>query len=79
MNADEKEIVNDALSVYGASLSDNNFIIKAEKTLPIGVVSRKNRFMFISANTGKTRATSAKTIEGVRKFIDDFWMWSKKV
>jgi hypothetical protein len=79
MNADEKEIVNDALSAYGSSLSDNNFITKSEKTLSVIVASRKNRFYYVSANTGKTLATSAKTIDGVRKFIDDFWMWSKKV
>jgi hypothetical protein len=31
------------------------------------------------SGTTTRRHTSAKTIDGVRKFIDDFWMWSKKV
>ena len=79
MNANDMQIVNDALSVYHASLNAEHFITKNEKQTSIAIKSRKNRFEYIAGGSGRKMASSPRTIEGVHKFIDAFWMWQKYI
>lgn len=79
MNANDMQIVNDALSVYSASLNADRVITKGEKQTSITINSRKNRFEYIACGSGMKMASSPKTKEAVRKFIDSFWMWQKHI
>lgn len=69
-------VVNQALELYGATLSPEGLIQRGGKTLPVTVSVRKNRIRFISTS-GKLLASGPLEGTTVEKFVEGFWFWTK--
>lgn len=70
-------VINQALELYGATLSQEGLIQRGGKTLPVEVSVRKNRIRFISTTSGKLLASGPLEGATVEKFVEGFWFWTK--
>ena len=67
------EIVKDALQKYGATLTDDGFIVKGEKVAGIKAVIKGRRLRFESAD-GVLYASGSITEQFVSEFVEKFWV-----
>lgn len=66
--------INNALALYGASLDDNNYIVKGPKSLGVKAVVKGKRLRFESSN-GVLIASGPITEKFVSSFVEKFWYW----
>lgn len=75
---DRRKMVEETLSLYGASLDETtNVIIKPDgRVSAVEVSIRKDRLRFegISGNIYASGPVTPKTVES---FVEGFWYWSK--
>ena len=66
----------DALTQYGATLSNDGLIQRSGKTMPVFVTIKKDRIRFesTSSNLLASGPVAASTVE---KFVESFWFWEK--
>lgn len=75
-----RDIVLNALSKYGATLTDDGFIVsKGGKPTGVRILRKsnkgKNRLLFDS--NGNTLASGGFTEEFISDFVEKFWFWEK--
>lgn len=75
-----RDIILNALSKYGASLSDSGFIIdKGGKETGVRVLlaSRGRNRMYFCSKDGFKFASGRITEEFISNFVEKFWFWEK--
>lgn len=73
---DQAAIVIQALEQYEASIT-NSFIQRKGKVLPVKIVIKKNRLLFV-APSGTLLGSGSISTDTVENFVESFWMWKKE-
>ena len=76
MTPEHRQIIEEALAAYGASLDAEGGIVRSGRSLPVRVAVERKRLRFIGAN-GATLATSTVSGASVSSFVERFWFWQK--
>lgn len=69
--------INETLSMYGATLDENGYILRNNKTLGIKIVEKGNRIRFESND--KLIGSGPKTSKSICKFVESFWFWKSNI
>ena len=75
LTPDQVQIVKGALAEYGATISDEQQIVRNDKTLGVRVTTERGRLQFRNAATGRAVCSGPMTGESVRRFVKSFWYW----
>ena len=69
------ELVNQALSAYGASLNSDGFIQKGAKVFSVQATIKGQRLRLETAT--QLLASGPITAKTVESFVEKFWYWKK--
>lgn len=68
------KMIQDTLALYGASLNEENIIVKKEAT-GIEVKIVKGRIRFSIKHSDQLIMSGAVNAATVRSFVENFWYW----
>lgn len=72
------DYVRETLSLYGASLSEDNVIINARNvSTGIRIVQKGKRLRMEDKDTGALYFSGGCNAEAVSTFLEKFWYWEK--
>ena len=79
MNPDTRTAVLAALAAYGASLGENDYIVRADgHPTRVRLEVKKGRLRAIGGASTLASYPVARAEVGVVDFVEKFWFWTKK-
>lgn len=73
MDQKTRDMVNQALARYGASLSDDDRITKQDRRFPVQIVAKRGRLHFLG--NGLKIASTPIASKSVSWFVETYWYW----
>ncbi len=78
MTPEQRQIVDEGLSVFNAKLTEDCLIQKGNRVIPsVQVVAAKGRLRFENRMTGDLVASGPITSAFARSFCKKFWFWEE--
>lgn len=78
MTPEQRQIVNEGLSVFNAKLTEDCLIQKGNRVIPsVQVLVAENRLRFENRMTGELVASGSISAAFAKSFCKRFWFWEE--